>query len=444
MLCSRKHVFRDLRPYVCLWPTCVSPGQEFKKRKDWVSHMTQEHWRQWDCPFGCSAKFDDSRALEDHLKRTHSGELLADRAGDISVRSSRTDDAQARGECPLCCNFEVKSVSQYASHVGHHLEQLALFVLPNTHGSQAKDEDDGQNDHFEDQNKISCEPNEPNVDNGDTPAEHIEAHTLDTYVDPGLSSGERRGEEVSAETSTAQISNNSEQNAQHGAEQLLLSAGINPSLLNPEQFATFHNQSPIVQQKAIETYLANLQKGQRQQGGKDTASYFGSSVKDNQDEEGSLGISTRQVEDLRERDSQHRTTNIKTGLSSADPMLNANDPPRQGSPMAPEAPDEAIISHLNNAELMAAIPPGVRNFIQEVETLSENKTNQDVHTNKNLDKEAIASSPQDAEVAIEKNSTKTGSGLQHSRHYISSSKGGHSSRPRPEVVTYWTCVSGFS
>ncbi|KAH8758434.1 hypothetical protein F5883DRAFT_502279, partial [Diaporthe sp. PMI_573] len=136
------HVFRDLRPYVCIWNDCVSTGQDFQKRKDWISHMTREHWRQWDCPFGCSTPLDDSRALESHLKGIHAEKLDTRRATEILVRISRIDAGKANGDCPLCWNFEVKSIRQYASHVGHHLEQLALFALPNLDECEEEDRED--------------------------------------------------------------------------------------------------------------------------------------------------------------------------------------------------------------------------------------------------------------------------------------------------------------
>lgn len=43
--------------------------------------------------------------------------------------ASREDLTRANGKCPLCCEYEIVSSRRYRSHVGHHLEQLALFVL---------------------------------------------------------------------------------------------------------------------------------------------------------------------------------------------------------------------------------------------------------------------------------------------------------------------------
>ncbi|KAF3359401.1 hypothetical protein VDGD_05618 [Verticillium dahliae] len=56
-------------------------------------------------------------------------------------------------------------------------------------------------------------------------------------------------------------------NAQHAAQatQMLLSNGINPAQLTPQQFNTFSNQPPAVQAKSIATYAQNLQQHQASQ-----------------------------------------------------------------------------------------------------------------------------------------------------------------------------------
>ncbi|KAL7907213.1 hypothetical protein GGI35DRAFT_82902 [Trichoderma velutinum] len=43
----KKHVFRDLQPYICLIDNCSVPNQLYQRRKDWVAHMKQEHWISW-------------------------------------------------------------------------------------------------------------------------------------------------------------------------------------------------------------------------------------------------------------------------------------------------------------------------------------------------------------------------------------------------------------
>jgi hypothetical protein len=52
---------------------------------------------------------------------------------------------EAKGKCPLCLEFEIKTDRQYDSHVGAHLEQLALFVLPQSAemDTDKEEEEDG-------------------------------------------------------------------------------------------------------------------------------------------------------------------------------------------------------------------------------------------------------------------------------------------------------------
>lgn len=88
--------------------------------------------------------------------------------------------------------------------------------------------------------------------------------------------------------------------------QMLIQNGIDPSQLNPEQFQTFQNQSPAVQQKTIQTYAQNLQ--------------------------------------------QHHGAQMGNK-----PMPNAAPGPQgQGSPMVPQGPDGAALNAYYNAGEMAA------------------------------------------------------------------------------------------
>lgn len=59
---------------------------------------------------------------------------------DVAVNlSSIANVNRSKGPCPLCFDFQIKSGHEYQSHVGHHLEQLALFILPT--------QDDENDDH---------------------------------------------------------------------------------------------------------------------------------------------------------------------------------------------------------------------------------------------------------------------------------------------------------
>ncbi|KAJ5985298.1 hypothetical protein N7522_012494 [Penicillium canescens] len=80
-----RHVFRDLMPYVCLSPDCSTPSKLYESRRQWYHHMCEAH--------------------------------------------SISDTNQNGSDCPLCL-APIRPPLTFERHVGHHLEQLALFILP--------------------------------------------------------------------------------------------------------------------------------------------------------------------------------------------------------------------------------------------------------------------------------------------------------------------------
>ncbi|KGO70065.1 hypothetical protein PEX1_068390 [Penicillium expansum] len=86
-----RHVFRDLMPYVCISSECSTPSKLYESRRKWYDHMCQSH------------------------------SLLA--------------DLQSGSNCPLC-QVPLHPPMTFDRHVGHHMEQLALFVLPRTTSSE--------------------------------------------------------------------------------------------------------------------------------------------------------------------------------------------------------------------------------------------------------------------------------------------------------------------
>ncbi|KAI1662740.1 hypothetical protein F4813DRAFT_341731 [Daldinia decipiens] len=134
----KKHVFRDLRPYVCLEP-CLTADHQFSHRSDWASHMRNVHWRQWHCPLGCSQNFDTVEEARAHLMANHTDDLESGQraVGDIG---SQPDIRKAEGNCPVCFNKQINTAQQYYSHVGDNLEQLSLFALPYSDADEDEDE----------------------------------------------------------------------------------------------------------------------------------------------------------------------------------------------------------------------------------------------------------------------------------------------------------------
>lgn len=139
----RQHVFGDLRPYICLEDSCDHFHSGFSRRNEWFRHMVQEHWRTWRCPLGCADSFSTASLFSEHLHQRHGPTTTTPGAS----LKTKTDLEQARGNCPLCHKFEIADSRQYRSHVGEHLEQLALFVLPVA--EEAEDETDEEDEEID-------------------------------------------------------------------------------------------------------------------------------------------------------------------------------------------------------------------------------------------------------------------------------------------------------
>ncbi|KAM0801228.1 hypothetical protein BDR22DRAFT_820756 [Usnea florida] len=87
-----RHLFKDIKPYVCTFPNCGMPDRLYDSRREWYYHETTEHCRE----------------------------------GFV---------------CPLC-RKTLESSKQCERHVARHLEELALFALPRTEKDYEEDDND--------------------------------------------------------------------------------------------------------------------------------------------------------------------------------------------------------------------------------------------------------------------------------------------------------------
>lgn len=97
---------------------------------DWVSHMSQEHWRAWICPICPLTRFSSPAGLRFHTSSQHTAEVSADRIEAFVRLCGTTDHERSGRRCPLCSAFDTQTLSQYQSHVDHHIEQLASSAFP--------------------------------------------------------------------------------------------------------------------------------------------------------------------------------------------------------------------------------------------------------------------------------------------------------------------------
>ncbi|KAJ5771846.1 hypothetical protein N7520_002375 [Penicillium odoratum] len=86
-----QHVFDDLMPYICVFAECKTPHRLFGSRHEWYTHLKAQH----EIP----------------------------------------DDLDILIDCPLC-RLSLNCGKMLEQHLGHHLEELALFALPQPRSNQ--------------------------------------------------------------------------------------------------------------------------------------------------------------------------------------------------------------------------------------------------------------------------------------------------------------------
>ncbi|KAK0638561.1 hypothetical protein B0T16DRAFT_462331 [Cercophora newfieldiana] len=125
----KRHVFSDLRPYTCLFKGCLDYNTDFERRGQWRAHVSQHHWTSWSCPFRCDGTYTSVSDLDEHLKQSHLPDAPANQLQAVSTLGESPASETTTIDCPICRHSTI-GLRQYTRHVGRHLEQLALFALP--------------------------------------------------------------------------------------------------------------------------------------------------------------------------------------------------------------------------------------------------------------------------------------------------------------------------
>lgn len=127
----KKHVYSDLRPYLCTFEDCTSPTETYDNRRAWFHHELQNHRRSWACSVHCEMTFGSEDSMVAHT-REHSPMTLTDAQARTSARMCMIPFNQfAMSNCPIC-DLTIGGLSKFRKHFGGHLEELALFALPAT------------------------------------------------------------------------------------------------------------------------------------------------------------------------------------------------------------------------------------------------------------------------------------------------------------------------
>jgi len=90
-----------------------------------VRHERNIHRREWHCNI-CDLSYSSSLIYRDYIQRNHRDMFLLEQLQVVVDRGERSIDSEQ--SCPLCSENNLPRRLQ--SHLGRHLQQTALFVLP--------------------------------------------------------------------------------------------------------------------------------------------------------------------------------------------------------------------------------------------------------------------------------------------------------------------------
>ncbi|KAF2877446.1 hypothetical protein BDV95DRAFT_147432 [Massariosphaeria phaeospora] len=136
----KRHVFRDLRPYICTFQDCHNPDKQYLTRHDWMYHEKQMHRRQWVCEEH-EQTFATSDMFLEHVSDWHTVFRSKEQEAVLLEISERQLDEMEIVACPLCP--DERRLMALERHLAEHLESISLFVLP-THVEDDRDNTDSK------------------------------------------------------------------------------------------------------------------------------------------------------------------------------------------------------------------------------------------------------------------------------------------------------------
>lgn len=151
----RRHVFRDLEPYMCTFKRCTAPP--FTGQHAWFDHELQAHRKKWRCNLCRCSPFSTARMLQEHMHLVHRERFTQVQLPSILQSCEIIDDKFAASACPLCKDWTLfqalenaeshtifGTAKQFRRHLAKHMEQIALFALPKIDCGDSKDEDNSK------------------------------------------------------------------------------------------------------------------------------------------------------------------------------------------------------------------------------------------------------------------------------------------------------------
>lgn len=141
----RRHIFHDLRPYVCTFEECDL--RLFADRHDRWADELNVHRREWQCQFCNETACTSETIFREHTSSKHADTLARSSLEALTLQSERAIKSSDGSVCPLCDDwpptpqYEESSTSSakrhirdpwrlFRRHLAEHMELLALLALP--------------------------------------------------------------------------------------------------------------------------------------------------------------------------------------------------------------------------------------------------------------------------------------------------------------------------
>ncbi|KAG0138182.1 hypothetical protein HOY82DRAFT_666706 [Tuber indicum] len=132
----KKHILEHLEPYNCLSTSgnCSESNITFDSTDSWLSHEFQHHHPekvvQFVCQKPCPKTFKKRSNMVCHVAKNHLVRAFSVSEVRELVDMRKKTVALDKGICPFCQDEIEETKSSIGSHIGSHLDEVALMVLP--------------------------------------------------------------------------------------------------------------------------------------------------------------------------------------------------------------------------------------------------------------------------------------------------------------------------
>ncbi len=134
----KRHIFRDLRPYICTFQICTKSNVMFERRTEWFRHETHLHRKEWSCNVAGHNAFQDKSSFAKHMEAEHRESFPQSQLSSVLDMCERPLES-IPSKCPLCHYEGVDGLNpeQLEQYLARHMETLALFALASGPAAEA-------------------------------------------------------------------------------------------------------------------------------------------------------------------------------------------------------------------------------------------------------------------------------------------------------------------